>query len=166
MIGIGGLGHLALQFANKWGCHVTAFSSSASKADEAKKMGAHAVLDTHSKEELGKAAGSFNLILSTVMAKLDLNSYLAALAPKGRFHTVGVGPELQASVTSLLLQQRSISSSPSGAPATVNTMLEFCVRHNIAPVTEDFTMSQANEAIAHLEAGKARYRIVLKNDLQ
>ena len=166
VIGIGGLGHLALQFANKWGCHVTAFSSSANKADEAKKMGAHAVLDTHSKDELGKAAGSFNLILSTVMAELDLDLYVGALAPKGRLHIVGLPPKVQATFFPLMLGQKSVSSSPSGAPATVNKMLDFCVRHNIAPVTEDFLMSEANEAIAHLEAGKARYRIVLKNDLQ
>lgn len=166
VVGIGGLGHLALQFANKWGCHVTAFSSSASKADEAKTMGAHTVVDTHSEDGLKKVAGSLDLIISTVMAKLDLNSYIMALAPKGRFHTVGVIPEINVGVYPLLMGQKSISSSPSGAPATVKAMLDFCVRHKISPVTEDFTMSQANEAFEHLEAGKARYRIVVKNDLQ
>lgn len=166
VIGIGGLGHMALQFANKWGCHVTAFSSSAGKADEAKKMGAHAVVNTHSQDELKKVAGSFDLILSTVMAKLDLGSFLAALGPRGRFHTVGVIPEMTTGAFPLIAQQKSISGSPSGAPATVATMLDFCARHRIAPVTEDFNMSQANEAFEHLEAGKARYRIVLKNDLK
>jgi uncharacterized zinc-type alcohol dehydrogenase-like protein len=167
VIGIGGLGHLALQFLNKWGCHVTAFTSSASKADEAKKMGAHAVLDTHSKEQLGKAAGSFNFIVSTIAAPdLDLNSYTGTLAPKGHFHILGVIPEVRAALYPLLIGQRSIASSPSGSPSTVAAMLDFCARHNIAPVTEEFPMSQANEAFAHLEAGKARYRIVLKNDLQ
>ena len=167
IIGIGGLGHLALQFFNKWGCHVTAFTTSTSKADEARKMGAHAVLNTRSAEELKKAAGSFNFILSTVAASdLDVNPYISALAPKGRFHIVGIIPELKIALFPLLAAQRSVSSSPSGAPATVATMLDFCARHNIAPVTEEFPMSKANEALAHLEAGKARYRIVLKNDLQ
>lgn len=167
VVGIGGLGHLALQFLNKWGCHVTAFTTSASKAEEAKKMGAHAVLNTRSVEELKKAAGSFHFILSTVAASdLDVNSYVAALAPKGRFHVVGVIPELKMSLFPLLAGQRSVSSSPSGAPATVAAMLDFCARHDIAPVTEEFPMTKANEALAHLEAGKARYRIVLKNDLQ
>lgn len=167
VIGIGGLGHLALQFFNKWGCNVTAFTTSTSKADEARKMGAHSVLNTRSAEELKKAAGSFNFILSTVAAPdLDVNSYIAALAPKGRFHIVGIVPELKISLFPLLAAQRSVSSSPSGAPATVATMLDFCARHNIAPVTEEFPMSKANDALAHLEAGKARYRIVLKNDLQ
>ena len=62
--------------------------------------------------------------------------------------------------------QRSVSGSPSGSPATVATMLDFCARHGIAPVTEEFPMSHANEALDHLRAGKARYRIVLKNDLK
>jgi uncharacterized zinc-type alcohol dehydrogenase-like protein len=166
VIGVGGLGHLAIQFLNKWGCHVTAFTTSASKADEARKMGAHAVLNTHSKDELSKAASSFNFILSTVAAaELDLNPYLSALAIKGRLHIVGVVPQINVGVFPLLIGQRSISASPSGAPATVMTMLDFCARHKVAPITEEFPMSKANEALAHLEAGKARYRIVLKNDL-
>jgi uncharacterized zinc-type alcohol dehydrogenase-like protein len=76
VIGIGGLGHMALQFLNKWGCHVTAFTTSDSKAEEAKKMGAHAILNTRSAEQLGKAAGSFDFILSTVMGEIDLPAYI------------------------------------------------------------------------------------------
>lgn len=167
VIGIGGLGHLALQFLNKWGCEVTAFTSTAGKADEAKKMGAHHVIDTHSSEQLAKAAGRFDFILSTVNVDLDWIGYLAALAPKGRLHLVGVVPApLPIPAFPLIAGQRSIGGTPSGAPATVATMLEFCARHRISPVTEEFPMSQANEALAHLAAGKARYRVVLKNDLQ
>jgi uncharacterized zinc-type alcohol dehydrogenase-like protein len=166
VIGIGGLGHMALQFMNKWGCHVTAFTTSDSKAEEAKSMGAHAVLNTKSKEQLTKAAGSFDFILSTVMAAIDLESYMGALAPRGRFHTVGMLPELHVGAPALVLKQKAVSGSPSGAPATVATMLDFCARHGIEPVTEEFPMTKVNEALAHLEAGKARYRIVLKNDLQ
>lgn len=167
VIGIGGLGHMALQFLNKWGCHVTAFTSSASKADEAKKMGAHAVLNTRSADELKQAGGSFNFILSTVaVADLDFNPYLSALAPNGRLHIVGAIPELRVSIFPLLIGQKSISGSPTGPPATVASMFDFSARHRIEPITEEFPMSKANEALAHLEAGKARYRIVLKNDLQ
>jgi uncharacterized zinc-type alcohol dehydrogenase-like protein len=166
IIGIGGLGHMALQFANKWGCEVTAFTSSAGKADEAKKMGAHKVIDTHSGEQLAKAAGSFDLILSTVTADLDWPAYINALGTKGHLHFVGVAPNpVPVPVFPLIAGQRSIGGSPSGAPATVAKMLDYCARHGIAPVTEDFPMSRANEALAHLEAGKARYRIVLRNDL-
>ena len=166
VIGIGGLGHLALQFFNKWGCDVTAFTSSGSKADEARQLGAHRVVDTHSAEQLARVAGSFDFILSTVSASLDWSQYLTALAPKGHLHIVGVvAAPMAISAPSLFHTQHSVSGSPTGPPAIISNMLEFCARHGVRPVTEEFPMSRANEALAHLEAGKARYRIVLKNDL-
>jgi uncharacterized zinc-type alcohol dehydrogenase-like protein len=165
VVGIGGLGHIALQFLNKWGCHVTAFTTSDNKAAEAQKLGAHAVVNTRSEADLKKVARSFNLILSTVTANLDMNLYLSALASRGRFHTVGAIPEIKTSAFALIAGLREISGSPSGAPINVMKMLDFAARHGIAPITEEFRMSQANEAIAHLESGKARYRVVLKNDL-
>ena len=166
VIGIGGLGHMALQFLNKWGCDVTAFSSSANKAGEARSMGAHHVVNTHSADELGKIAGSLDFILSTVNASLDWNAYLAALAPRGHLHIVGVTPApIPVPAFPIIAAQKSIGGSPSGAPLTVARMLDFCARHGIKPVTQEFPMSRANQALAHLEAGKARYRIVLKNDL-
>jgi alcohol/geraniol dehydrogenase (NADP+) len=165
IVGIGGLGHMALQFANKWGCDVTAFTSSAGKADEARAMGAHHIIDTHSGEELAKAAGSFDFILSTVNVVLDWPAYIRALGPKGRMNVVGLLTEpMPVSSIDLLMAQRSVSGTPSGPPSVVNQMLDFCARHNIAPVTEQFPMSHANEALEHLLAGKARYRIVLKQD--
>jgi uncharacterized zinc-type alcohol dehydrogenase-like protein len=166
VIGIGGLGHLALQFFNKWGCEVTAFTSSAAKGDEAKKMGAHRIIDSRSEEALKRAKDSFDFILSTVTAPLDWSAYLSTLGPKGKFHVVGVPPEpLSINAFQLIGAQRSVSGSPSGAPATVAKMLEFCARHGVSAITEEFPMSKANDALAHLEAGKARYRVVLKNDL-
>ena len=96
---------------------------------------------------------------------LDWNAYIETLAPRGRLHYVGAVMEpLNVGVFPLLLGQRSISASPLGSPATTANMLEFSARHNIAPVVEEFPMSKVNEALAHLESGKARYRIVLKND--
>jgi len=166
VIGIGGLGHLALQFLNKWGCDVTAFTSSANKADEAKRMGAHRIVDTHSAEALGKIASSFDFILSTATANLNWDAYLQALGPKGHLHIVGVTPDpIPAPAFTMVAAQRSVGGSPSGSPRTVDKMLDFCARQGVRPVTEEFPMSKANEALAHLEAGKARYRIVLKNDL-
>lgn len=166
VVGIGGLGHMAIQFLNKWGCHVTAFTTSDSKADEAKKMGAHAVANTRSADQLQKLSGSLDLVLSTIMAEVDMGLYLSLLAPKGRFHTVGIIPNMQMGAFPLIAQQRSVSGSPSGAPHSVMTMLDFCARHQIEAITEEFPMSKANEALEHLEAGKARYRIVLKQDLK
>jgi uncharacterized zinc-type alcohol dehydrogenase-like protein len=166
VIGIGGLGHLALQFLNKWGCEVTAFTSSDAKRDEALAMGAHHVVNSRDESHLAKITGSLDFILSTVNADLQWPPFLSALAPKGRFHTVGVIPSpIPMPSFALIEGQKSISGSPSGSPATIRKMVEFCARHHIAPVTEHFPMSQANEALVHLESGKARYRVVLENDM-
>jgi uncharacterized zinc-type alcohol dehydrogenase-like protein len=167
VIGIGGLGHLALQFLNKWGCEVYAFTSSDSKKDEALKLGAHATVNSRDPAQLKKIAGSLDFILSTVNVGLDWSQYLNALAPKGRLHFVGAAlTPLKVMPVELLGGQKSISGSPLGSPATVTKMLEFCARHQIAPVTETFPMSRVNEALEHLRSGQARYRVVLANDLQ
>ena len=164
VIGIGGLGHMALKFLNKWGCEVIAFSSNPDKKESILEMGATKVVDSTNPEELAKIAGSLNFILNTTNVTLDWNSYLVALAPKGKFHNVGAVLEPMAiPAFTLLTGEKSVSGSPLGSPALTRTMLEFCVRHDIYPITEEFPMKQVNEAIAHLESGKARYRIVLKN---
>ncbi len=166
VIGIGGLGHLALAFLNKWGCEVTAFTSSESKRAEALQLGAHKVVNSRDSDQIKKIRGSLNFIISTVNVSLDWHVYVEALAPKGRLHTVGAVPEpISVSAFSLLFGQKSISGSPAGSPTTAQMMIDFCARHNIAPVTEHFKLTEINEALAHLSAGKARYRIVLENDL-
>ncbi len=166
VIGIGGLGHLAIQFLNKWGCHVTAFTSTESKADEARSMGAHQVVNSRDDDALDAIAGSLNFILSTVNVDLDWDRYIAALGPKGRLHTVGaVLSPIPVAAFSLIGGQKSVSGSPLGSPATTAAMLEFCARHGIETVTEHFPLSRVNDALDHLRAGKARYRIVLENDL-
>lgn len=164
VIGIGGLGHLALQFLNKWGCEVTAFTSSDSKAEEARQLGAHHVVGTRDKGSLEKLAGTFDFILVTANVSLDWDLFISALAPDGRLHFVGAVLEpVPVSAFSLIGGRKSISGSPLGSPATVAKMLEFCARHEIAPVTETFAMRDVNAALDHLRAGKARHRIVLKN---
>lgn len=166
VIGIGGLGHLAVQFLNKWGCEVTAFTSTDSKAEEARGMGAHHVVNITRAEDLATVSGSLDFILCTVNVTLNWDAVLAALAPKGRLHLVGaVLQPIPVAAFPLLGGQKSISGSPLASPATIKKMLDFCGRHGISPVIEEFKMSEANEAIQHLKSGKARYRIVLKNDL-
>ncbi len=166
VVGIGGLGHMALQFLNKWGCEVTAFTSSAGKRDEALKLGAHHTVDSKDSAALKKIAGSLDFILVTVNATLDWDAMIGALAPRGRIHFVGaVLAPVPVAVFGLLMGQRSVSGSPSGSPSTVDQMLAFCARHQIAPVIEKFPMSRLNDALEHLRSGKARYRIVLENDL-
>lgn len=162
VIGIGGLGHMALGFVNAWGCEVTAFTSSDSKRDEALKMGAHHTLNSRDAAQLAEAAGSFDLILSTVNVKLDWNTYLGTLKPKGRLHMLGATLEpLDLGAMSLIMGQLNVSGSPVGSPATIAQMLEFAALHKIEPVTEHFRFDQVNEALEHLESGKARYRVVL-----
>ncbi|MFN0130398.1 MAG: NAD(P)-dependent alcohol dehydrogenase [Verrucomicrobiales bacterium] len=166
VIGIGGLGHLALKFLRAWGCEVTGFTSSAGKRDEALGLGAHRTVDSRDPKALAAEAGSFDFILNTTNVALDWNAYVAALKPKGRLHIVGAVLEpLGVAAFPLISGQKSISGSPLGSPATVDTMLAFCARHGIAPVTESFPMSRVNEALEHLRHGRARYRIVLENDL-
>jgi uncharacterized zinc-type alcohol dehydrogenase-like protein len=166
VVGIGGLGHLALQFLNKWGCEVTAFTSSESKAAEARKLGAHKTVTSTDDKAVAAIAGTLDFILVTVNVTLNWGAYFGALAPKGRLHVVGaVGEPIPAVAFQLLSSQLSLSGSPLGSPATTAKMLEFCGRHGIRPVTEMFKLSDANKAMAHLHSGKARYRIVLENDL-
>jgi uncharacterized zinc-type alcohol dehydrogenase-like protein len=165
VVGIGGLGHLALQFANKWGCEVFAFSSSPGKEAEAKKLGAHHVVNSKDDAAMNKLAGVLDFILVTVNVALNWPAYMNALAPRGRLHFVGaVSEPIALPVFAMLPGQKALSGSPLGSPATTADMLEFAARHGVAPVTETFPMSKVNDAVAHLRAGKARYRIVLEND--
>ncbi len=165
VVGIGGLGHLALQFLNKWGCEVTAFSSSPEKSDDARRLGAHHVVGSRDSEALRKLAGSLDFILVTVNVPLDWNAYLAALAPDGRLHFVGAVLEpVPVPAFALIAGRKSVSGSPLGSPATVAAMLDFCARHQIAPVTESFAFSEVNAALNHLRAGKARHRVVLHHN--
>jgi uncharacterized zinc-type alcohol dehydrogenase-like protein len=164
VIGIGGLGHLALQFLNKWGCEVTAFTTSSGKGDELKRLGAHNVVNSTDGGAMKSLASRFDFILNTTNAALDWQSYFATLAPRGRFHTVGIlFAPIEVPTLPLILGQKSLSGSPLGSPETLRQMLEFCARHGIKPVTEHFKMSDVNAAFDHLRAGKARYRIVLDN---
>ena len=165
VIGIGGLGHLALQFLNKWGCHVTAFTSSPEKAQEALTLGAHEVLDSRDATAMQRAAGSFDFILSTVNVPLDWGTYINLLGPDGTLHFVGAVLEpIPVAAFSLIGGRKKITGSPLGSPATVKKMLDFCGRHNIAAQTEDFAMTDIHAALDHLRAGKARYRVVLQNE--
>ncbi|MFZ5981260.1 MAG: NAD(P)-dependent alcohol dehydrogenase, partial [Candidatus Zixiibacteriota bacterium] len=162
VIGIGGLGHMALMFLNAWGCEVTAFTSSASKKAEALAMGAHRTVNSRNAEELAAAAGQFDLIISTVNVKLDWNVYLSTLNAKGRLHFVGAVLEpLDISALSLITGQRSISGSPVGSPATIAKMLNFAAQHKIKPIIEKYRFDQVNQALDKLKSGNARYRIVL-----
>lgn len=164
VIGIGGLGHLALGFLSAWGCDVTAFSSNPAKEEEARQMGANHFINSRDPKAIAAAANSFDFILSTVAVDLDWNSYVMALRPRGKLHFVGVVPNpISTPIFPLILGQRSITASPLGSPTTTAKMLDFAVRHNIQPITETYSFDSLDEAMEHLHSGQARYRLVLKH---
>jgi uncharacterized zinc-type alcohol dehydrogenase-like protein len=164
VIGIGGLGHLALQFARAFGCEVTAFSSSADKAAEAKRFGAHHFISSTDDSALSKVKGSFDFILSTVNVSLNWATYIQLLRSNGQLCLVGVPQEqLQIPIIDLIMGQKTVCGSMIAGRAMMNEMLTFAARHDIVAQTETMPMSQVNEALVKLRANKARYRIVLVN---
>jgi len=165
VVGIGGLGHIAVKFARAWGCEVTAFTSSPSKREEALALGAHRTVSSVDLKELKAAAGSLDFLLITVGASLEWDALINTLAPKGRMHLVGVVTDrMSLKSGSLLSWQRSLSASPTPSPTLLARMLDFATRHRILPQVERFPMSRVNEAVEHLRSGKARYRVVLDAD--
>ncbi|MEM7010482.1 MAG: NAD(P)-dependent alcohol dehydrogenase [Verrucomicrobiota bacterium] len=164
VVGIGGLGHLALQFLSAWGCEVTAISTNPDKEAEARSMGADHFLNARDEATLKASAERFDLILVTVNVALNWPLYLGMLKRQGKLHIVGATPPVEVSSEQLIEYQKSVTGSPLGSPALVGTMLDFCARKQIAPITQSFPMSEINQAFAELEAGKPRYRLVLVND--
>jgi uncharacterized zinc-type alcohol dehydrogenase-like protein len=164
VVGIGGLGHMGLQFARAFGCEVTAFSTSKDKESEARSLGAHHFVNTRDTEALKKVAGSFDLVLSTVSADQDFQGFVGALRPKGTLVILGVPTSpLQISAFSLLAGQKAVAGSPTGSPRDLHEMLDVAARHNIKAITETFAMKDANKAIAKVKKNQVRYRAVLAN---
>jgi uncharacterized zinc-type alcohol dehydrogenase-like protein len=164
VVGIGGLGHLALQFAHAYGCEVTAFSSSPNKEAEAKTFGAHHFVAGADAATLDHAANSLDFILVTAMADLDWAKYLNILRPNGKLCFVGAVPgPITVSAFPMLLAKRSICGSAIGNRTGISEMLEFAARHGIVAKTEALPMDQVNAAISKVRENKARYRMVLTN---
>lgn len=158
VIGIGGLGHLALQLARAIGCEVTAISRNADKEADAKKLGAHHFLSTKPR------AGSFDLILNTAHFSPDMDVFLAALRPKGVFCQLGASPEpLVVPGMPLITGRRTVCGSAIGAPGVIREMLELAARHGVSATTEVVPMAQVNEAMERTRRNQAHYRMVLAN---
>jgi uncharacterized zinc-type alcohol dehydrogenase-like protein len=165
VVGIGGLGHMGVKFAAAYGCEVTAFTSSESKFDEARGFGAHNVVSSRDSSAIHNLAGMIDLLIVTANVSLDWPALINTLAPNGRMHVVGAVLEpIPVAAFPLIMGQKSVSGSPTGSPVEIEDMLIFAARHKVTPQTEHFPMSKINEAFERLEAGKARYRIVLDAD--
>jgi uncharacterized zinc-type alcohol dehydrogenase-like protein len=164
VVGIGGLGHLAIQFARVFGAHVTAFSTNIAKEEEARTLGAHAFVNSLESKAMKEVAGSLDFLLTTVNADQDWGAYLQAIRPNGALWFVGVPPSpVCVHAFPLVSGLRTIGGSPVGSPFRLREMLDVAARHGVKAITERFPMEKANEAIDKVRKGKVRYRAVLAN---
>ena len=164
VVGIGGLGHLAIQFARAFGAEITAFSTSAAKEEEALALGAHHFVNSRESKAMKDVVGSLDFILSTVNADQDWGVYVAALRPTGNLCFVGVPPSpVSVHAFPLISGLRSISGNPTGSPYRIKEMLDVAARHSVKATVESFPMAQANAAIEKVKKNKVRYRAVLAN---
>ncbi len=162
VIGLGGLGHMAVKLAVGLGVDVTVLSRSPSKLDDALALGADRLLVSSDAEAMRQAACGFDLIIDTVPVKHDLDPYLPLLDVDGTLVIVGqVGPMEGANTVPLLLGRRRVAGSPIGGIRQTQEMLDFCARKNILPDCEMIRMEQINDAYARMERSDVRYRFVI-----
>lgn len=164
VIGIGGLGHLALQCAKGFGCEVTAFSSTEAKKEEALALGAHHFIATSDKNALKKYENSFDFLLSTVPTPLDWQEYISLLRPHGTLCFVGAQTKpIEVPFFSIISGRKCVTASNIGSRPDIHKLLTFAVEHKIHPDIELFKMQDVNTAIEKVRSGKVRYRAVLEN---
>ncbi len=161
IIGIGGLGHLAIKIAKAMGAYVVVFTTSPSKADDAKRLGADDVVISTDKVQMKKQS-KLNMILDAVAAKHDVNPYLKILRVDGTLVLVGLPNEpLEVGAFSLVKGRKSFSGSNIGGIAETQKMLDFCAKHNITAEIELINIQQVNEAFDRLKKGDVHYRFVV-----
>lgn len=164
VIGIGGLGHLALQYGRALGCHVTAFTASADKEHEARELGAHDVVNTSESGALAGHAGTCDLLLCTVAADLPWNDYMGVLRRNGKLCLLGFPRhDVSFAAVPFVFFQRSVVSSGIGSRLEITRMLEFSALHQVRPQVELFPMAEANAALDRVRRNEVRYRAVLVN---
>jgi uncharacterized zinc-type alcohol dehydrogenase-like protein len=164
VIGVGGLGHLALQFARVFGAEVTAFSTSAAKEKDALELGAHHFVNSRESKSVNGLAGSFDLIISTINADLDWAAFVNTLRPHGTLCFVGAPAKPVAlPAFPLISVARSVCGSNTGSPARISEMLDVAARHGVKAKVEKFKMADANAAVKRLRKSQVRYRAVLGN---
>jgi alcohol dehydrogenase (NADP+) len=162
VVGLGGLGHMAVKLAAALGAEVTMLSTSPSKEQDAKRLGATGFGLTSDRSTFKKFAGHFDLIINTISAQHDLNAYLGMLRPYGAMSIVGVPPKpLEVHAFSLIGGNRRLSGSSIGNIKETQEMLDFCAKHGITADTEKIAASQINEAYERMLKNDVRYRFVI-----
>ena len=159
VVGLGGLGHMAVKFAHALGAHVVVFTTSPSKTDDALRLGADEVVVSRKADEMKKQAGSFDFILDAVSAEHDISVYLNLLRRDGHLTLVGA-PEkpLEVPAFNLIMGRRSLSGSPIGGTAETQEMLDFCGKHLIVADVEVIPIQKVNEAYDRLLKSDVKYR--------
>ncbi len=163
ILGVGGLGHLAIQFAHAIGCDVTAMSSSPEKKGQALEFGADCFVNSGDREALRQVGFTYDLLVCTANHGINWSPLLNTLKKRGRLVLLGF-PDIESNSTNLVAHDLSITGSLIGNPPTMREMLSFAQEHCIKPMVELMPMSQVNEALQRVKENKARYRIVLVNE--
>jgi uncharacterized zinc-type alcohol dehydrogenase-like protein len=159
VVGLGGLGHMAVKFARALGSHVVVFTTSQHKKEDALHLGAHEVVVSRNADEMQKHAGSFDFILDAVSADHDINAYLNLLGKDGNMTLVGAPPKpLGVSAFSLIMRNRNLSGSNIGGIRETQAMLDFCGQHNITADVEVIPIQKINEAYERLLKSDVKYR--------
>ena len=162
ILGIGGLGHLAIKIAKAMGAHVVVFTTSASKVEDAKRLGADEAVLSGNAGQMAKYARSLHFIIDTVSAKHDVNTYLNLLRHDGAVVLVGLPPApLEIGAFNVVMGNRSFAGSNIGGIAETQEMLDFCAKHNIVAEIEKIDMEYVNKAFERLDKGDVHYRFVI-----
>lgn len=162
IVGLGGLGHMGVKFSKAFGAKTVLFTTSASKVEDGRRMGAEEVVISKDADQMAKHAGSFDLIVDTVSADHDLNAYLGLLKLDASLVLVGAPPApQQVQVFSLLMPRRNLAGSLIGGIAETQEMLDFCGKHNIVCDVELIRMDQINEAYERMLRSDVKYRFVI-----
>lgn len=162
VVGLGGLGHMALKFANAFGAEVALFTTSPNKTQDALRLGAHEVIISKDPKEMQKHVGTFDFILNTVSAEHDLNPYLELLKRDGTMTLVGAPPTPSRVLGfNLIMRRRQLAGSLIGGLPETQEMLDFCAERGIVCDIEMITMPQINEAYERMLKSQVKYRFVV-----
>jgi uncharacterized zinc-type alcohol dehydrogenase-like protein len=162
VVGLGGLGHMGVKFANAFGAQVALFTTSPHKAAEAKKLGAHEIILSKNEDEMERREKTFDFILDTVSAPHDLDAYLSLLKRDGTLVMVGASPDpLAVDAFSVIHRRRSLAGSLIGGIAETQEMLDYCAERGIVCDIEKIAMSQINEAYERMLKSDVKYRFVI-----